>query len=85
MFDVDANGETPVLTWTGCIMTPDGMAANSVASSSDGSLLATIPLHTGNTISEAMAGNSMSRHPDSSRSRLFQTPTLRDCYEAPGR
>jgi len=56
VFDVDANGETPVLTWTGCIMTPDAMAANSVASLSDGSLLATIPLHTGNTISEALAG-----------------------------
>ena len=40
------------------------MGANSVASSSDGSLLATIPLHTGNTISEALAGNSMSRHPN---------------------
>jgi sugar lactone lactonase YvrE len=36
-------------------MTPEGQAANSVASFSDGSLLATIPLHTGRTITEAMA------------------------------
>lgn len=56
VFDVDANGEKPVLTWTGCVMTPDSMAANSVASLSDGSLLATIPLQTGRDISEALGG-----------------------------
>ena len=53
VFDVDATGDVPVLTWTGCVMTPDGMPANSVASLDDGSLLATIPLHTGVNISEA--------------------------------
>jgi hypothetical protein len=58
VFDVDANGEEPTLTWTGCIMTPDGMEANSVASLGDGSLLATIPLHTGISISDALAGKS---------------------------
>ncbi len=56
VFDVDASGAKPVLTWTGCVMTPDGMAANSVASFSDGSLLATIPLQTGRDISEALGG-----------------------------
>lgn len=56
VFDVDANSETPVLTWKGCILTPDGMQANSVASLGDGSLLATIPLHTGIPISDALAG-----------------------------
>ena len=56
VFDVNANGEAPVLTWTGCIMTPDGMEANSVASLGDGSLFATIPLHTGIPISHALAG-----------------------------
>lgn len=56
VFDVDATGDQPKLTWTGCIMTPDGMAANSVASSSDGSLLATIPLFTDVPISDALAG-----------------------------
>lgn len=56
VFDVNANGEMPVLTWLGCILTPDSMEANSVASLRDGSLLATIPLHTGISISEALAG-----------------------------
>lgn len=56
VFDVDANGEMPVLTWRGCVLTPDGMAANSVASLADGSLLTTIPLHTGVPISDALAG-----------------------------
>ncbi len=55
VFDVDASGARPELTWTGCVMMPDGMEANSVASFGDGSLLATIPLHSGRTIAEAMA------------------------------
>ncbi len=56
VFDVDARGEVPVLTWTGCVLTPDGMQANSVASLADGTLLATIPLHTGILITEAFTG-----------------------------
>jgi hypothetical protein len=56
VFDVDARGDTPVLTWIGCVMTPDGMQANSVASFADGSLVATIPLHTGILINEAFDG-----------------------------
>ena len=56
VFDVDASGDEPVLTWTGCVMTPDEMQANSVTALADGSLLATIPLHTGVSINEALAG-----------------------------
>lgn len=56
VFDVDAGGDTPVLTWRGCVPTPDAMEANSVASSADGSLLVTIPLHTGIPIGVALAG-----------------------------
>lgn len=56
VFDVDASGVKPVLTWTGCVMTPDGMAVNSVASLRDGSLVATIPLQTERTIAEALGG-----------------------------
>jgi hypothetical protein len=56
VFDVDASGGKPVVTWTGCVMLPEGMAANSVASFSDGSLVATVPLHPGKTISDAFAG-----------------------------
>jgi len=56
VFDVDASGERPVLTWRGCIPTPDAMEANSVASLADGSLRVTIPLHTGIPIGVALAG-----------------------------
>ena len=56
VFDVDATGPVPFLTWVGCVMLPEGMVANSVASLDDGSLLATIPLHPGRTIAEAMTG-----------------------------
>jgi sugar lactone lactonase YvrE len=58
VFDVDASGARPVLTWTGCVMLPEGMAANSVASFKDGSLVATVPLHPGKTISDAFTGES---------------------------
>lgn len=57
VFDVDANGPQPVLTWTGCVMLAEGMAANSVASLDDGTLFATVPLHPGRTIAEAVAGS----------------------------
>jgi hypothetical protein len=57
VFDVDASGDVPALTWTGCIMMPDGMQANSVASLADGSLVATIPLHPGILINEAFDGS----------------------------
>ena len=55
VFDVNANGASPVLTWTGCVMTPDAMEANSVTSLKDGSLLITIPLEHGKTLGDAMA------------------------------
>ena len=58
VFDVDASGDAPEITWTGCVMTPDDMQANSVTSLADGSLLATIPLHTGILINEAFVGKS---------------------------
>jgi hypothetical protein len=58
VFDVDANGAQPVLTWTGCVLLPEGMAANSVTSLDDGTLLATFPLHPGRTMAEAVAGSS---------------------------
>ena len=56
VFDIDASGPHPELTWIGCIMMPEGMVANSVASFSDGSLVATVPLYPGKTIEEAFAG-----------------------------
>jgi len=56
VFEVEATGGQPELTWKGCIPTPGGMAANSVASLPDGSLLITVPLRTGVPISDALAG-----------------------------
>lgn len=56
VFDVNANAEMPKLTWLGCVMTPDALQANSVASFADGSLLVTIPLHKGIPIGDALAG-----------------------------
>jgi sugar lactone lactonase YvrE len=56
VFDVDASGAKPVITWVGCVMAPEQMAFNSVTSLRDGSLLATIPLHTGRDISEGLTG-----------------------------
>ena len=31
IFDVDASGPTPAITWTGCVLLPDDVSANSVA------------------------------------------------------
>lgn len=56
VFDVDATGDAPVLTWRGCVLTPNGMAANSVASMADGTLLATVPLYPGVPLAASIAG-----------------------------
>jgi hypothetical protein len=56
VFDVDANGARPVLTWKGCVLMPEGLAANSVASFSDGSLVATVLILPGRTFTDAMKG-----------------------------
>lgn len=56
VFDVDANPVEPTLTWTGCVPMPDGLAANSVTSMKDGSLLATVLMHPGYTFSDVFAG-----------------------------
>ena len=57
IFDVDAGGGRPMLTWTGCVLMPAGLAANSVASFSDGSLVVTVLIHPGKTVTDAIAGN----------------------------
>jgi len=41
VFDVDASGATPVLTWTGCAIAPDPVGLNSVRGLPDGGFLAT--------------------------------------------
>ncbi len=55
-FGVDARGDRPVLTWTGCLLLPAGVAANSVASFSDGTILITELTRAGTTIADFVNG-----------------------------
>jgi hypothetical protein len=55
VFDVDAAGERPALTWKGCVMMPEGLAANSVASFADGSLVVTVLMMPGKTFADSVA------------------------------
>ena len=54
VFDVDARGARPALTWKGCVAMPDGLAANSVASLADGTLLATVLFMPGTEFADAV-------------------------------
>jgi hypothetical protein len=56
VFEVDARADRPVLTWTGCLPMPEGLAANSVATFSDGTVLATVLTRPGTTIADFVAG-----------------------------
>jgi len=55
VFDVDSTGERPALTWKGCVHLPEGLAANSVASFADGSLVATVLILPGRTFADSVA------------------------------
>jgi hypothetical protein len=55
-FEVDASGATPTITWVGCAPMPEGLAANSVSSFSDGSIITTVLTTAGKTIADALAG-----------------------------
>jgi hypothetical protein len=54
VFDVDASGARPALTWRGCVPMPEGLAANSVASFADGSIVATVLFMPGTTFADAI-------------------------------
>ena len=55
IFQVDTAGARPALNWTGCVPMPDGLAANSVASFADGSLVATVLMMPGATFADSVA------------------------------
>jgi len=55
VFDVDASGERPAIAWIGCVPMPEGLAANSVASFADGSIVATVLLMPGKTFADSVA------------------------------
>jgi hypothetical protein len=54
VFDIDATGARPSLTWRGCVLMPNGLAANSVASFADGSIVATVLFMPGTTFADAI-------------------------------
>jgi sugar lactone lactonase YvrE len=54
VFDLDSTGARPTLTWRGCVPMPEGLAANSVASFADGSLVATVLFMPGTTFADAV-------------------------------
>jgi hypothetical protein len=56
VFDVESASGVPELTWVGCVMMPEGLDANSVASHSDGSLRLTVLNHHGYTFVDVFAG-----------------------------
>jgi len=55
-FELDVSGPAPAATWVGCVLLPTGMAANSVAAFSDGTLVATVLILPGRTFEDALAG-----------------------------
>jgi len=55
IFHVDSSGNSPALTWRGCVLMPDGLPANSVASFADGSIVATILIMPGKTFADSVA------------------------------
>ena len=56
VFDVDTSSGPPKVSWQGCVPMPDGVGANSVTSLKDGSLLATVLMHPGQTFSDVFSG-----------------------------
>ncbi len=56
IFAIDATGEEPQLTWQGCVLMPQGYAANSVATYSDGTILVTVLTKPGTTITDFWRG-----------------------------
>jgi hypothetical protein len=56
VFDVDTGRGSPVITWIGCVLMPEHLEANSVASFSDGSIVATVLIHPDKTFFQAISG-----------------------------
>jgi hypothetical protein len=56
VFELDTRGTVPSATWIGCVLVPDGLAANSVAAFGDGTLVATVVTTPGKTFEDLFAG-----------------------------
>jgi hypothetical protein len=55
VFELNAAGGAPSATWIGCVVLTGGLAANSVAAFTDGSLVATVLILPGKTFEDAFA------------------------------
>lgn len=56
MYELDARGSTPVLTWVGCVVAPDPIGLNSVRWLPDGGFIATNFLPRGQRMQDMMNG-----------------------------
>lgn len=56
IFAIDSRADEPALTWIGCVLMPQGVAANSAAAYSDGTILASVLTHPGTTITDFVGG-----------------------------
>jgi len=56
VFNVDSRAAIPSAVWTGCVLLPGKMAANSVAAFNDGTLVATVLMLPDKTIDDIFAG-----------------------------
>jgi hypothetical protein len=61
VFSVAADRAEPGLVWNGCVLLPQGMAANSVAAYRDGTILASVLTRPGTTITDFVAGRKTGR------------------------
>lgn len=59
VFDVQVmeSNSAPLITWIGCVLSPEAGQANSVVALADGSLLASVPLEAGWVFAQAMQGS----------------------------
>ena len=56
VFTITSSAGEPALSWIGCVLMPPGIAANSVASFSDGTLVASVLTHPGKSITDFVRG-----------------------------
>ncbi|HEY5410546.1 MAG TPA: hypothetical protein VIJ94_07455 [Caulobacteraceae bacterium] len=56
VFEVDARPARPTLTWTSCVPMPPGLAANSVATFADGTVLVSVLTRPGTGIADFVQG-----------------------------
>jgi len=56
VFEVSTSTEQPTLKWQGCLLMPAGMAANSVASFEDGTVVVTVLTRPGTSIADFVQG-----------------------------